>query len=148
MKLEGLNEQRVDKVNRLKKAEKDRDELSSSKEGAEAYIAREQKIRIRQNVLYQVHESTALDNVRQFTTRKDEAKAQLEHERSKMKDGEKELSALETAYVAKKAEYDAVCEERNGVMSVSLCTVTLICTIQSALSIQIFRNHFRKGPPC
>jgi structural maintenance of chromosome 4 len=52
--LEVLNEERVEKVNRLKVAEKERDGLSSSKEEAEAYMEKERDIRRRKNILYQV----------------------------------------------------------------------------------------------
>jgi structural maintenance of chromosome 4 len=52
-----------------------------------------------------------LYNVRDYTTRRDEAKAKLEQEQSKMKEGEVELKALEKAYKVRQAEYDAVMKE-------------------------------------
>ena len=95
------------------------DELTSSKEGAEAFMTREKEIRIRQNVLYQVHESTSLENVKQYADRRNTAKVQLEHERSKMVEGEKMQVDLNIAYEAKKATYDAATNELKDVNSVS-----------------------------
>lgn len=114
-------------MNRLKRAEKDRDELTSSKEGAENFMTREKEIRKRQNVLYQVHESTSMDNARQYADRRDSAKLQLEHERSKMKEGKDKQTALDVAYQAKKATYDAASKELNLVNSVSACLHSMTC---------------------
>jgi hypothetical protein len=62
-----------------------------SKSEAEAFMEREREIRRKKNVLYQVLESTAKHNVRDFTTRRDEARGLLEHEQAKMKEGEDQL---------------------------------------------------------
>ena len=117
--LEDFNEQRVDKVNRLKRADKERNDLSSSKEGAEEFMSREKEIRKRQNILYQVHEDTSMENVRQFATRRDDAKVLLEQERLKKKEGEEQLQVLDCAYAEKKAQYEAVSKELAAVSAVS-----------------------------
>ena len=106
-------------MNRLKRADKERNDLSSSKEGAEEFMSREKEIRKRQNILYQVHEDTSMENVRQFATRRDDAKLLLEQERAKKKDGEEQLQILDCAYAEKKAEYEAVSKELAAVSSVS-----------------------------
>ena len=93
--------------------------MSSSKEGAEEFIAREKEIRKRQNILYQVHENIALDNVKEFATRRDDAKVQLEQERAKKKECEDQLKVLDDAYANKKAEYEAASKELAAVSSVS-----------------------------
>ena len=86
--LEEMNEQRTEKVNRLKVAEKDRDNLSDSKAEAEAFMAKERDIRKKKNVLYQVYEKVALDNVEKYTTSRNELVAKLDEEQSKIRKSE------------------------------------------------------------
>jgi hypothetical protein len=116
--LELLNEKRVDKVDRLKAAEKDRDGLADKKKVVEEVMERERQIRKRQNVIYQLHENTAMAKVKQFVVKRDDARASLEQERSKKKNGEEELVSLEKAYASKKAQYDAVKKELDDAQSV------------------------------
>lgn len=116
--LEQLNEKRVDKVDRLKAAEKDRDGLTDKKKEVEEVMERERQIRKRQNVIYQLHENTAMAKVKQFVVKRDDARASLEQERLKKKDGEEELVSLEKAYTSKKAQYDAVKKELDDAQSV------------------------------
>lgn len=118
--LELLNEKRVDKVDRLKAAEKDRDGLADKKKEVEEVMERERQIRKRQNVIYQLHESTAMAKVKQFVVKRDDARASLEQERLKKKDGEDELVSLEKAYASKKAQYDAVKKELDDAQSVGI----------------------------
>ena len=109
--LEALNEQRVEKVNRLKSAEKERDSLSGSKAEAEAFLDKEKEIRRRKNVLYQAHTAVALQNVQENIERRDQAKEKLECERAKHKDSQEQKQAMDKVYKSKKAEYDAVRKE-------------------------------------
>ena len=50
-------------MNRTKVAEKDRNNLSASKDEAQAYLDLERDIRRKQNVLYQVKELKAMQKV-------------------------------------------------------------------------------------
>ena len=109
--LEAFNEQRVEKVTRLKAAEKERDNLSGSKAEAEAFLGKEKEIRRLKNALYQAHEAVALDNIKDFIVRRDEAKEKLEKERLKQKDSESELEQMESTYTATKKEHDQVKKE-------------------------------------
>ena len=106
--LEQLNEDRVDKVKRLKDAEKERDKLSGSKAEAEALMDKEKEIRRRKNVLYQAHEAVATKNVADFTERRKQAQEKLDYEKSKQQSSEDELKEIEATYKAEKAAYDAV----------------------------------------
>ena len=106
--LEELNEQRVDKVNRLKAAEKERDSLSGSKAEAEALMDKEKEIRRRKNALYQAHEAVATKNVADFAERRKEAQEKLDYEKSKQQSSEDELKQIEATYKAEKAAFDAV----------------------------------------
>ena len=109
--LEGMNEQRVEKVNRLKVAEKERDNLSDSKGDAEAFIEKEKEIRRRKNILYQIYESINLSNADDFTQRKQQAQEKLNHEKSKLSSTELKLVEMEKVYEQTKADFDAVDSE-------------------------------------
>lgn len=106
--LEGMNEQRVEKVNRLKVAEKERDNLSESKGDAEAFIEKEKEIRRRKNILYQVYESINLTNADDFNQRKQQAQEKLNYEKSKLSSTEAKLSDMEKVYEQTKADYESV----------------------------------------
>jgi hypothetical protein len=56
----------------------------------------------------------------QFVVKRDDARASLEQERLKKKDGEEELVSLEKAYASKKAQYDAVKKELDDAQSVGI----------------------------
>ena len=109
--LEEMNEQRTEKVNRLKVAEKDRDNLSSSKLEAEAFINKEKEIRKRKNILYQVYEKVANDNVVELTTRLGLAETKLTEEQTKICESDSLLKDKEVIYNATSKAYDAVAKE-------------------------------------
>ena len=109
--LEAFNEQRVEKVTRLKAAEKERDNLSGSKAEAEQFLGKEKEIRRLKNALYQAHEAVAMDNIKDFIDRRDAAKEKLEKERLKQKDSESELVQMEKTYTVTKKEHDQVKKE-------------------------------------
>lgn len=69
-----LNEQRTDKVNRLKIAERERDALSGSKAEAEAFLEKEKEIRRKKNVLYQIHEKATSIKAQGLKEQVEEAK--------------------------------------------------------------------------
>ena len=106
--LEGMNEQRVEKVNRLKIAEKERDNLSDSKGDAEAFIEKEKEIRRRKNILYQIYESINLANAEDFNQRKQQAEEKLNHEKSKLSSTESKLAEINKVYEQTRADHDAV----------------------------------------
>lgn len=110
----------MEKVNRLKSAEKDRDGLSSKKAEVEAVIDREQQIRKRQNIIFQLHERSALAKVLSFEVKRNETKALLDQHCAKKKDGEEELLLLEKTYASKKSEYDIVKKELDEAQSVRI----------------------------
>ena len=113
-----LNENRVEKVNRLKAAEKDRDGLAGKKAEVEAVIDREQQIRKRQNIIFQLQESSALAKVTSYQVKRNETKALLDQHCAKKKDSEEELLSLERTYASKKSEYDIVKKELDEAQSV------------------------------
>ena len=109
--LEALNEKRVDKVTRLKAAERDRDGLSASKDEAQAFIDIEEKIRHCKNTLYQVEKNIALKNIEDFSNRVTESKTKLDHERKKVKEYNAQFKLMEKEYESRKAAYDQANKE-------------------------------------
>ena len=114
-----MNEKRVEKVNRLRSADKEREELVEEKDKVEKRRQQEQQIRERQSVLYQLEESLALSKVKHYVVEKEKAQALLELEKAKKQEGEEELLSLEKAYSSKKAEYDSVKKELDDAQAVS-----------------------------
>ena len=65
-----MNEKRLEKVNKVKVAERERDNLQESKDEAEAFMEKEREIRRAKNTLYQLHEKNARDNVAELEKRR------------------------------------------------------------------------------
>ncbi|KAH8072216.1 hypothetical protein JL720_11258 [Aureococcus anophagefferens] len=97
-------EVRLEKLNRLRVAEKEREALSSAKAEAEAYVVAEDKIRRQRNTLYQVLRREAAANVAFVGERHDELAGRLAEERAKR-------AAIETSLSGDKAEVAALTKE-------------------------------------
>ncbi|KAJ1435269.1 RecF/RecN/SMC [Ochromonadaceae sp. CCMP2298] len=106
--LDEITEMRVEKVNRLKIAEKERDNLSGSKLEAEAFMEKEKDIRRRKNELYQVFEHDSNDKATAFSEKLEKANEKLAYEKSKLVDSESRLSVIQGEYERIKADHDAV----------------------------------------
>lgn len=98
----------MEKVNRLKVAEKERDNLSGSKVEAEAFLEKEKDIRRKRNALCQAMEKTANANIADYSARMEKVKGKLEYEKNKMKDSEQRMGVVEAEYERIKAEHAAV----------------------------------------
>ena len=125
--LDEINEQRIEKVNRLKIAEKERDNLSGSKLEAEAFIEKEKDIRRKKNILYQIMENGANEGAAEFTAKHERAAEKLSHEKSKLVDSEKRLAVIQAEYEKIKAEHNKVETELQKCTTVSfLCIVICV----------------------
>ena len=134
--LDEINEQRIEKVNRLKIAEKERDNLSGSKLEAEAFIEKEKDIRRKKNILYQVLEGAANEGAAEFTTKHEKAAEKLAYEKSKLVDSEKRLSVIQAEYEKIKAEHNKVDSELQKCTTVRHLTIfscMLLCYTLHAL---------------
>eukprot|EP01035_Chromulina_nebulosa_P018767 gene18767-24534_t len=103
--LDVINEQRVERVNRLKLAERERDNLSGSKTEAELFLNKENEIRKSKNILYQTFEKIAFDNIQDLTNRFDKLNEKYVYEQSKLKDQEQELNQKQKLYQQFNEEY-------------------------------------------
>ena len=106
--MDSINEQRVEKVNRLKVSEKERDNLSGSKLEAEQYIEKDKDIRRKKNALYQMLGSSAEHKVVDMTDALDKATNSATEERAK-------LAEIESGMKSIKKEYDLINNEYNTV---------------------------------
>ena len=95
-------------MNRLKIAEKERDNLSGSKLEAEAFIEKEKDIRRKKNVLYQLLEAAASVHIFAFVAQHEKAAEKLALEKGKLMDSEKRLAVIQAEYEKVKAEHTKV----------------------------------------
>lgn len=120
--LDSINEKRVERVNRLKQAEKERDNLNGSKTEAETYLELEKEIRKRENILYQVYEH----NIRSKQMKCEQELAVLNEkliaEQAQQNDHIEALNKSETEYKSAKKQYDKIVEVLNKANMVSLFT--------------------------
>lgn len=98
-------------MHRLKVAEKERDNLQDAKVEAEGFIEKEKDIRRKKNILYQLYQKIASDNIRDFTEKLNAANEKLAYEKNKIKDTEAKLQKLEKTYQAVKKEHSEVEKE-------------------------------------
>jgi structural maintenance of chromosome 4 len=109
--LDDMNEKRVEKVNRVRIAEKERNNLQESKAEAELLMAKEREIRQAKNALYQVKLKVAHDSVRELSTKRETDVNYLDAERNKMSESDSILKEKEKAYVEAKDLHDAISQE-------------------------------------
>ena len=105
-------------MNRLKIAEKERDNLSGSKYEAENFIEKEKEIRRKKNLLYQifeVQESSHLTNLKQKLDLNNE---KLSEAKSKLKESERSFVTMEKTYESTKFDYNKIDEELQKFTSV------------------------------
>lgn len=98
-------------MNRLKVAEKERDNLSGSKLEAEAFIEKEREISRKKNALYQVMECTTNAAATEITAKHEKVAEKLNSERAKQGDTEKRLGVITAEYEKVKGEHDRVAAE-------------------------------------
>jgi structural maintenance of chromosome 4 len=106
-----MTEQRVEKVNRLKIAEKERDNLSGSKIEAEAFLETEKDTRRKKNILYQVFENAANVTCNEYAAKMEKSNEKLALEKSKLGETEQRLAVIQVEYEKVKAEHDKVNSE-------------------------------------
>mmetsp|Transcript_1063 Transcript_1063/g.1326 ORF Transcript_1063/g.1326 Transcript_1063/m.1326 type:complete len:1353 (+) Transcript_1063:32-4090(+) len=110
-KLDLLNEERGEKLSRLKVTETERDNLEGAKTEAESAVRKAREVRMKQNILYQRYCSDANNNVKKISEQQNELKTRREYEQNKLKEKEVELLAEEEAANEIIAEHEALRKE-------------------------------------
>ena len=103
-KLEELNEQRTQAINRLKITEKEREQLESAKAEAELYLEKERDVLTKELALYQLNVHKAEAEHERLSADKDAKLAKLDDERKRFKEENKGMEdMLETQEAESKA---------------------------------------------
>jgi structural maintenance of chromosome 4 len=118
-KLDEVNEQRLEKVQRLKTAERERDNLLDSKTEVELFLAKERDIRLKKNALYQLFLSMEKKNEDKIVSRQTEIVQKLAYEKEKMKTIESNMVGIEKDYEAVKKQYDGLEKDLQNATTVS-----------------------------
>jgi hypothetical protein len=105
-------------VNRLKIAEKERDNLYGSKKEAENFMALESDLRAKKNNLYQGLEYVANKNTAASTVRQTQAVEKLKYEQNKASEAETKLALFQKEYETNNAEYIAIQNEEQSYAAV------------------------------
>lgn len=109
--LDELNEKRIERVNRMKISEKERDNLSGSRDEAESYLETERNIRRKQNLLYQflLHEIISIIN--DIEIKKLECNEKLKEEKKKFNEYDNKVLEAKKEFDDKRNEYDQINDE-------------------------------------
>lgn len=102
-----LNEDRVEKVRRLKTSETEREHLSKSKDDAENYLGKEREIQTKKNLLYQINAFVEQKNVLELQERQEKLSVKLAHEKSK-------IAATSSSLKEAKEKYDRITKEHTA----------------------------------
>jgi structural maintenance of chromosome 4 len=109
--LDELNEQRIARMNTLKQAEKERDNLSSSKEEAENFLNKEKNLRSKQNILFQVEETIDLKKLELLNKKLEETATKLEAEKLKFAEHNESMASKEITYKSVLNDYNSIEKE-------------------------------------
>ena len=109
--LDGLNEKRIEKVNRMKIAERERDSLLESKEEATQYLEKDREVKMHNNILYQAYVAINTENIEELSKKQEGALERLALEKSKSVEFVGRLATIEKQYDVTNVEYNTISEE-------------------------------------
>ncbi|ETV91308.1 hypothetical protein H310_14128 [Aphanomyces invadans] len=106
--VEALNEDRVEKLNRVKVVEKEKGNLEDAKAEAQEYLEKEREVYLKTNLMFQyfVHESTA--NHAECQTKRDGMQAKVNKEMARMAEHRAALQVMQGEYDKVHAAYATV----------------------------------------
>ncbi|KAJ3297941.1 hypothetical protein HK104_011341 [Borealophlyctis nickersoniae] len=113
--LDQLNEERAEKLNRLKIVEKDKKGLESKKEEAVDFINTENELTRRKNELYQIHIVENEKDAAKHQEAMETFTAQLDEEKEKYAELLTEIKSMEKDYNAVQKDYDEVANKAEAV---------------------------------
>lgn len=109
--LESLNEQRQEKLNRVKAVEKEKDSLESAKLEAEALLGKEREIRRQKNILYQIHKVHVAREIDDLTIKKETLQEKLKTEQQQLQESNQRMKSIEDGLSNERKEYDKIFKE-------------------------------------
>lgn len=105
--LEQCNNQRMEKLHRVKAMEKEKDALEGAKLEAEGLLQKESALRQKRHVLWQIQRAAVKQKHETVATENQELQQRLEEKRTALSQAATQLNELEQKYAQEKAE----CEE-------------------------------------
>ncbi|KAF9433475.1 hypothetical protein BGZ76_009410 [Entomortierella beljakovae] len=116
VELEALNDERSERLTRVKYVEKERESLEERKREAEAFLKNENNLAVKQSVLYQIY----LMERKKKSTKEEKLVAQLtsklEEDQHKHKGLKDEIQALENDHNARVKEYEKIDKETSEIL--------------------------------
>ncbi len=97
--VESLNEQRQERLNRVKALEKEKESLEGAKLEAEALLGKERDIRRKKNILIQINAMEATCDLEESSRKCNELKESLKDTRSQIAEKEKDFSSNDAVLV-------------------------------------------------
>jgi structural maintenance of chromosome 4 len=110
-KVDALTEVRQEKLNRVKAVEKEKDNLEGAKQEAEALLAKENEIRRKENILYQINAMRSDKECIKITEKKDKVNKNLSHEKEKLEQADQRIQQIESGLADQRKDYDETFNE-------------------------------------
>lgn len=115
-RLEVLNEERAEKLSRVKYVSREMDGMEEKKAEAEEYLQNENELVKKKNELYQIYSSEANENIGVANQAIEELKIKLDEELKKFESLEKEKSDMNAAYQDTVQEYKSIEAQHNNLI--------------------------------
>ncbi|EQC42732.1 hypothetical protein SDRG_00455 [Saprolegnia diclina VS20] len=113
--VDALNEARLEKLNRVRVVEKEKENLEDAKTEAQEYLEKERDVYLKSNILYQLYLRESTANLEECTLKRDKLKEKLEKEsermathRAKLDVVSKEYKVVDDAFQKVKNDLDTV----------------------------------------
>ncbi|KAF9579344.1 hypothetical protein BGW38_004437, partial [Lunasporangiospora selenospora] len=118
VELEALNDERSERLTRVKYVEKEKESLEDRKREAEAFIKNENNLAVKQSALYQIYLHDAKKRVTRDSKTIAQLTTKLEEDHNKHKGLKDEVQALENEHNARVKEYEKIDKETSEIMKV------------------------------
>lgn len=109
--LEVLQEQRNEKLQRVKAMAKEKDSLTAAKMEAEELLSKEREIRQQSNILCQLQQRVALLEKESLVLQEQQLQTELAVEQERFQVGNKQVEEIEAGLAEQRAEYQSVYQE-------------------------------------
>ena len=110
-KVDTLTDIRQEKLNRVKAIEKEKDSLEGAKLEAESLLAKEREIRIKKNILYQIHLMNVNKDYENFAQTKENVTLNLDHERKAIAICAKRVEEIEGTIAEQRKSHETTFNE-------------------------------------
>lgn len=111
LKVEQLNEQRQERLNRVKAVESEKDNLEGAKLEAEALLAKDREIRRKKNILYRKYVHDLSQNKTKMTEAKSKHLTELEEKKSSLDETQSKIREFEETIQDDIQEYDVLYDD-------------------------------------